>query len=86
MVLLHEKDDHNHEDKRSNKIQERQSLDPVKANLTGGFVIEAKFGGHVLHHLADRVADKNFSLSNFYLKSVFGSWWLFNCFKCYIWL
>ena len=46
-------------------------MEPEKAQSSGEFVIVAKFGDHVLHHLASslssviRQADKNFSLSDF---------------------
>jgi len=46
-------------------------VEPEKAQSSGEFVIVAKFGDHVLHHLASslssviRQADKNFSLSDF---------------------
>jgi len=33
------------------------SSEPQKAHLTGEFVIVAKFGGHVLHHLASGLAN-----------------------------
>ena len=54
MASLHEEeDDHNHEDKRSNKGAEgRHSSEPEKAHLTVEFVIVAKLGGHVLCRLA----------------------------------
>ena len=32
-------------------------MEPEKAHPTGEFVIVAKFGGHVLHHLASRLAN-----------------------------
>ena len=32
-------------------------LEPEKAHPTGEFIIVAKFGGHVLHHLASRLAN-----------------------------
>jgi len=37
--------------------EDRYSLEPQKAHLTGEFVIVAKFGGHVLRHLASRLAN-----------------------------
>jgi len=46
----------------------RQTLDPEKGHFNGEFVIVAKFGDHVLCHLASslltvvRQADKNSSL------------------------
>jgi len=53
MSLLHEEDDHKYQYKRSNKGTEgRQILEPEKVHLTGEFVILAKFGDHVLCHLA----------------------------------
>jgi len=51
MALLHEEDNHNHKDKRRNK------LEPEKAHPTGEFVIVAKFGAHVLRHLASRLVN-----------------------------
>jgi len=53
MALLHEEDDHNHEDKKRKKHAEgRYSLEPEKEYLTGKLVIEANFCDHVLHRLA----------------------------------
>jgi len=47
------KDDHNHEDKRSNKGAEgRHSSESEKAHLSGEFVIMEKVGDHVLCCLA----------------------------------
>ena len=37
--------------------EDRYSSDPQKAHLTGEFIIMAKFGGHVLCHLASRLAN-----------------------------
>jgi len=37
--------------------EDRYLSEPQKAHLTGEFVIVAKFGGHVLHHLASRLAN-----------------------------
>jgi len=36
---------------------DRYSSEPQKAHLTGEFVIVAKFGGHVLRHLASRLVN-----------------------------
>ena len=53
MALLHEEDEHNHEDKNSNKRAEgRHSLEPEKAYLTGKLVVLENFCDNVLHHLA----------------------------------
>jgi len=54
MAFLHEEeDDHNHTDeKKEYGAEDRYSSEPQKAHLTGEFVIVAKFGGHVLRHLA----------------------------------
>ena len=59
MALLHEEeDDHNHEDKREQQGAEgRHSSEPEKAHLTSEFVIEAKFGDHVLHNLASSLSN-----------------------------
>jgi len=59
MDFLHEEeDDHNTTDERKEYgAEERYSSEPQKANLTGEFVIVAKFGGHALHHLASRLAN-----------------------------
>ena len=58
MALLHEQDDHNHKDeKKEHGVEDRYSLEPQKAHPTGEFVIVAKFGGHVLCHLASRLAN-----------------------------
>jgi len=37
--------------------EDRYLSEPQKAHLTGEFVIVAKFGGHVLCHLASRLAN-----------------------------
>jgi len=37
--------------------EDRYSLEPQKAHLTGEFVIVATFGGHALHHLESRLAN-----------------------------
>jgi len=54
MALLHEEEDnHKHKDeKKEHGAEDRYSSEPQKAHPTGEFVIVAKFGGHVLHHLA----------------------------------
>jgi len=59
MAFLHEEeDDHNTTDERKEYgAEDRYSLEPQKAHLTGEFVIVAKFGGHVLHHLGSRLAN-----------------------------
>ena len=58
MALLHEEDDHNHEDeKKEHGAEGRYLLEPQKAYLTGEFEIVAKLGGHVLHCLASRLAN-----------------------------
>ena len=50
--------DHNHEDKRSNKgVEGRQTSEPQKAYLTGKFVIVEKFGDYVLGHLASSLSN-----------------------------
>jgi len=55
MAFLH---DHNTTDERKEYgAEDRYSSEPQKAHLTGKFVIVAKFGGHVLHHLASRLAN-----------------------------
>ena len=99
MTLLYEEwDDHNHEDKRSNKVQIADTCQNLKRYITlvSLYVIVAKFSHRVLHHLAssllnvvsqiDRQADKNSSLGNLF--SEFSIWHLelVNCFLCYIWL
>jgi len=57
MAFLHEEDDHNTADERKEYgAEDRYSLEPHKAHLTGEFVIVAKFGGLVLRHLACRLA------------------------------
>ena len=56
MALLHEEDKHSH--KRRNKAQRTVARRNLKrAHPTGEFVIVAKYGGHVLHHLASRLAN-----------------------------
>jgi len=57
MAFLHEEeDDHNHTDERKEYgAEDRDSLEPQKAHLTGKFVIVAKFGGHALCCLASRL-------------------------------
>ena len=37
--------------------EDRYSLEPQKAHLTGEFVIVEKFGGHALRHLASTLAN-----------------------------
>ena len=54
--MLHkEEDDHTYKDKRRKKAQTGDT--PENAYPTGEFVIMAKFGGHVLRHLASRLAN-----------------------------
>ena len=54
--------------KKEQCVESRQTLELEKAHSTGEFVIVAKFGGHVLHHLVSslsnviRQADKNSNL------------------------
>jgi len=59
MAFLHEEEDnHNTTDERKEySTEDRYSLEPQKAHLTGEFVIVAKFGAHALHHLASRLAN-----------------------------
>jgi len=59
MAFLHEEeDDYNTTDKRKEYgTEDRYSLEPQKAHLTGEFVIVTKFGGHALRHLASRFAN-----------------------------
>jgi len=54
MAFLHEEeDDYNITDERKEYgTEDRYLSDPQKAHLTGEFIIEAKFGGHALRHLA----------------------------------
>ena len=78
MALLHEEeDDHIPQDKRKKQGTEvRQTSEPEKAHPTGEFVIVAKFGDHVLRHLASslsnvirqagRQAGKNSNLGDFF--------------------
>ena len=58
MAFLHEEDDHNHTDeKKEHGAEDRYSSEPQKVHPTGEFVIVAKFGVHVLRHLASRLAN-----------------------------
>jgi len=59
MAFLHkEQDDHNTTGERKEYgAEDRYSLEPQKAHLTGEFVIVANFGGHALRHLAPRLAN-----------------------------
>jgi len=59
MAFLHEEeDDHNSTDERKEYgAEDRYSLEPQKARLTGEFVIVQSFGGHALRHLASRLAN-----------------------------
>ena len=43
--------------KREYGAKDRYSSEPQKAHLTGEVIIVAKFGGHVLRHLASRLAN-----------------------------
>jgi len=43
--------------KKEQSAEDRYSSEPENAHPTGEFVIVAKFGGHVLHHLASRLAN-----------------------------
>ena len=43
--------------KKKHCAEERYSSEPQKADPTGEFVIVGKFGGHVLCHLASRLAN-----------------------------
>ena len=59
MAFLHEEDNHNQTDeKKKYGAEDRYSLEPQKAHLTGEFVIVAKFGGHALGHLALDLASR----------------------------
>ena len=81
LVRSSTKDDHNHEDKKEQGSEGRQTLDHEKAHSTGEFVIVAKFGDHVLSRLASslsnlikqagRQADENLVKMNVL---VFGIW------------
>jgi len=78
--MAEEKDDHNTTDERKEYgTEDRYSSKPQMAHLTGEFIIVAKIGGHVLRHLASRLANvirqggrqtKNLVLAIF-LKSIF---------------
>ena len=61
MAFLHEEeDDHSQKKilkKKEQGTEDRYLSEPQKAHPTGEFVIVAKFGGHVLHHLASRLAN-----------------------------
>ena len=59
MAFLHEEeDDHNHTDERKEYgAEDRYSLEPQKAHLTGEFVIVDKFGGHALRRLASKLVN-----------------------------
>ena len=71
MAFLHE-DDYKHTDERKEYgAEDRYLSEPQKAHLTGEFVIVEKFGGHVLRHLASRLANvmrqtKNLVLAIFF--------------------
>jgi len=62
MAFSHEEeDDHNHTDERKEYgAEDRYSLEPQKAHLTGEFVVVEKFGGHALHHLIIEASVRNF--------------------------
>jgi len=54
--LPEEEDDYSTTDeKKEYGAEDKYSSEPQKAHLTGEFVIVAKFGGHVLCHLASRL-------------------------------
>ena len=58
MAFLHEENDHTYTDeKKEYGAEDRYSLEPQKAHLTGEFVIVAKFCGHALRRLASRLAN-----------------------------
>ena len=59
MAFLHEEeDDHNDPDERKEYgTEDRYTLEPQKAHLTGEPVIVEKFGGHALRRLASRVVN-----------------------------
>ena len=58
MAFLHKEDDHNDTDKRKEYgAEDRYSSEPQKVHLTGEFIIVEKFSGHVLRHLASRLAN-----------------------------
>ena len=59
MALLHEEEDnYNHKDKKKEHgAEDRYSSEPQKAHPNGELVIVEKFGGHVFHHLASRLAN-----------------------------
>jgi len=57
MAFLHKEDDHNTTDERKQYgAEDRYSSEPQKAHLTGEFIIVGN-GGHVLRHLASRLAN-----------------------------
>ena len=47
----------NTDKKKEYGAEDRYSLEPQKAHLTGEFIIVAKFGGRALRHLASRLAN-----------------------------
>ena len=56
--LYEEEDNHNHKhEKKEYGAENRYSSEPQKAHPTDELVIVAKFGGHVLCHLASRLAN-----------------------------
>ena len=58
MAFLHEEeDDPTTQMKVSAEDRHAHLSEPQKAHLTGEFVIVEKFGGHVLRHLASRLAN-----------------------------
>ena len=58
LCLHEEEDDHTLTDERKEYgAEDRYSSEPQKPHLTGEFVIVAKFGGHVLRHLASWLAN-----------------------------
>ena len=57
-ATLNEGDNHSHKDKKKEHgTEDRYLLESKKAHSTGELVIVAKFGGHVLHHLASRLGN-----------------------------
>ena len=59
MAFLHEEEDDLNQiyEKKEYGTEDKFSLEPQKAHLTGEFVNVAKFGGHTLHPLASRLAN-----------------------------
>ena len=59
MAFLHEEEGNctTTGERKEYGAEDRYSSEPQKAHLTGEFIIVAKFGGHVLCHLASRLAN-----------------------------